>query len=140
MDADTFTGALFNSPQGLALVHQDDGQRLLYVCDTGNHALRVCDLDAGTVATAAGNGKQGNDLKGGNKGPMQVLASPWDVCLGHASPGGEPILFIAMAGTHQIWAYALAETVKFWKMEAAYGKDACFAVAGSGKEENRLVG
>jgi len=132
----SFTGATFNSPQGLQVVCADS-RCLLYVCDTANHALRVCDLDTGKVSTVAGNGNQGSDLVGGKIGPQQELASPWDICLGHASPGGEQVLFIAMAGTHQIWALALSEPVKFWKMAVPMAAGSCFAIAGSGKEENR---
>ena len=73
MDAETFAGAQFNSPQGLTVVKLD-GRRVLYVCDTGNHALRACDLDLGTVTTAVGNGKQGQDLLGSKSGPEQELA------------------------------------------------------------------
>ena len=42
-----------------------------------------------------------------------------------------------MAGTHQIWAYALEENVKFWKMSESMTVGSCVAIAGTGKEENR---
>ena len=112
----------------------------LYICDTGNHALRLCNLTSGRVETIAGNTKQGKDYQGGLKGSEQTLASPWDVCLGY-SPGalnnkGDPdVLFIAMAGTHQIWGYMLNDTIWWKNQERKSGF--CYAIAGSGAEENR---
>ena len=133
---DDATKAEFNSPQGTCLVEPD----LLYICDTGNHALRVCNLTTGNVTTVAGNTKQGKDYQGGLLGNKQALASPWDICRGY-SPGsidnkGDPdVLFIAMAGTHQIWGYMLTNTIWWKKVEREAGR--CYAIAGSGAEENR---
>ena len=47
----------FNSPQGICFVKPES----LYICDTGNHALRLCNLTTGKVETIAGNTKQGKD-------------------------------------------------------------------------------
>ncbi len=44
-------------------------------------------------------------------------------------------LFIAMAGCHQIWALALEDST-WWKGQRRE-RGTCFAVAGSGKEENK---
>ena len=125
-----FQKVKFNSPQGLCRIGDE-----LYVCDTGNHALRICNLQSGIVTTAAGSGNQGHDLTGGKSGPEQELASPWGICSG-LSPDGGKVLFIAMAGSHQIWAYALQD-VQFWRGVGAKAKGTLFAVAGSGTEENR---
>lgn len=86
----------FNSPQGLCLV-----DRILYVADTENHLLRAIDLEKRQVATVAGNGKQLLYAGGINSGPAaeMALSSPWDICQ------YEDLLFIAMAGAHQIWSY-----------------------------------
>ncbi|MAM46894.1 MAG: hypothetical protein CMJ91_09565 [Planctomycetes bacterium] len=86
--------ARFNRLQGLAV----DGQRL-YVADSENHALRVVDLASKTVSTLAGDGVQGRDYTGGGKGAAQRLSTPWDVAV-----AGDKV-YIAMAGTHQIWTY-----------------------------------
>ena len=135
-DGDEFTKAEFNSPQGICFVKPN----ILYICDTGNHALRLCNLTTGKVETIAGNTKQGKDYQGGLKGCEQTLASPWDIGLGY-SPGslsskGDPdVLFIAMAGTHQIWGYMLNDTI-WWKNQERKG-GCCYAIAGSGAEENR---
>ena len=130
----SFADAAFHSPQGLCLV---DG-RDLYVCDTGNHAIRKCDLVTRTVVTVVGNGCQGRDRVGGNAGPAQEIASPWDICLGVSLSGKPDVLYIAAAGTHQIWAYVLSDTAQFWKgVKGTLSDGDCLAIAGSGNEENR---
>ncbi|XP_059652279.1 protein SUPPRESSOR OF QUENCHING 1, chloroplastic isoform X2 [Cornus florida] len=93
-----FDDATFNRPQGLAY---NTKRNLLYVADTENHALRVIDFVNETVKTLAGNGTKGSDYKGGGTGTTQVLNSPWDVCF---EPVNE-IVYIAMAGQHQIWEH-----------------------------------
>ncbi len=40
-----------------------------------------------------------------------------------------------MAGCHQIWALALEDST--WRKGQRREKGTCFAVAGSGREENR---
>ncbi|HUY90022.1 MAG TPA: thioredoxin-like domain-containing protein [Pirellulales bacterium] len=95
--------ATFNQPQGLALKDQT-----LYVADTENHSLRKIDLAAGRVTTIAGTGQQRREMHPtarrslGN--PLRTaLSSPWDLCI-HGDD-----LYIAMAGTHQIWRMSLDE-------------------------------
>lgn len=92
----SFTEVTFHHPQGMAL----DGD-LLYVADTENHLLRRLDLKARTVATIAGTGVQA--LGRYERGPARqvALSSPWDLTL------AKGILYIAMAGPHQIWAMNL---------------------------------
>ncbi|MEG7521993.1 MAG: redoxin domain-containing protein [Chromatiales bacterium] len=84
----------FDSPQGLVF-----GKKGLYVADTGNHLIRYIDLETSTVSTIAGNGK----LKRYRSGEFDALhiglASPWGLTL------KENHLYIAMAGSHQIWRY-----------------------------------
>jgi DNA-binding beta-propeller fold protein YncE len=89
-----FDRATFRTPQGLAL-SADGGT--LYVADTGNHLIRAIDLNARTVKTAAGTGQQARGPSDGGSAVSTPLSSPWDL----ATHG--PLLFIAMAGTHQIW-------------------------------------
>jgi sugar lactone lactonase YvrE len=102
-----------NHPQGMALVGQT-----LYVADTENHLLRKVDLKARTVTTVAGTGEKGigwpgwgNTLLGAKRtghfaGPPKTtpLASPWALW----QHGDD--LFIAMAGSHQIWKMPLDES------------------------------
>lgn len=133
----TLEMARFSSPQGVCYRYPDE----LYVCDTGNHAIRLVNLASGKVETLGGTGSRGNDLEGGGK-VEQTLSSPWDLCLGY-SPGmlsGEgdrqfDVVYIAMAGSHQIWAYALTD-VKWWK-GSSFTTGTFFRVAGNGAEENR---
>jgi len=87
----TATTATFSSPQGL-VVDKDT----LYVADTNNHAIRSIDLATGDVTTLAGNGVQGWPPTGGPIESVE-LNSPWALEL----VGDD--LFVANAGTHQIW-------------------------------------
>ena len=91
-----YNKAQFFRLQGLAL-HKEK----LYVADAENHALRVVDLKSQIVTTLLGNGTQGRDYKGGRGGQEQLISTPWDVYVESEK------VFIAMAGTHQIWTYNL---------------------------------
>ena len=89
----------FNHPQGMALVGDD-----LYVADTENHLLRKVSLAVHTVTTIAGTGEQGSGWPRGKDQRRFVgmpkstpLNSPWALWV-HGSD-----LYIAMAGSHQIW-------------------------------------
>ena len=88
----SFEEAAFNHPQGMAF----DG-RVLYVADTENHAIRAVDSQARTVRTIAGTGTQARQSNVAGPGRTTALNSPWDLVL----DGGD--LYIAMAGSHQIW-------------------------------------
>lgn len=89
--------ATFRDPQGTAL--SSDGMTL-YIADTGNHALRAVDLETGEVTTVAGTGERAWPPRTGD-GPATPLASPWDLEL---DPDTN-LLYIAMAGTHQLWSF-----------------------------------
>jgi sugar lactone lactonase YvrE len=95
-----FAQAEFYQPQGLAI--SPDG-KTLYVADTENHALRSVDLENKTVSTLAGNGKQGSRDQMEGPAAEVRLSSPWDVNLVDGK------IYIAMAGTHQLYAYDLAK-------------------------------
>ncbi|MGI9584820.1 MAG: thioredoxin-like domain-containing protein [Acidimicrobiia bacterium] len=92
--------ATFNAPQGLAVVGTT-----LYVADTNNHLIRAVDLSSGQVSTVAGTGKQGWPPETGAS--LEIgLSNPWDIVHDNG------LLYIANAGTHQIWVADLAnETV-----------------------------
>ncbi|MDA1349901.1 MAG: alkyl hydroperoxide reductase, partial [Chloroflexi bacterium] len=89
--------AAFDDPQGMAL----DGNTL-YVADTKNHAIRKVDLDGGSVSTIAGTGEQAAMFHVGGPGLEVALNSPWDLAL------VEGVLYVAMAGFHQLWRLDLA--------------------------------
>lgn len=106
--------ARFAWPQGLSLA----GDYSLYVADSENHVLRHIDLVSGHVTTVAGTGEQKFQTR--NQGPARETAinSPWDVL--HY----DGLIYIAMAGQHQIWRYDPA-------------KEELVAFAGSRREELR---
>jgi len=106
-----YTQASFNHPQGLACRGDD-----LYVADTENHLLRHIDLKERRVTTIAGTGKQSLSGGQGGKARQTPLSSPWDLVLVGSK------LYIAMAGSHQIWVLDLAS-------------DRIEPYAGSGREE-----
>ncbi|XP_042364077.1 NHL repeat-containing protein 2 [Plectropomus leopardus] len=122
--------ASFNSPQGVAIKGDT-----VYVADTENHLIRKIDLSEGRVSTLAGVGAQGTDKEGGAMGPQQPISSPWDVTLGTAGGAEDNVLWIAMAGNHQIWALFLADGKLPKGSESKAGT--CVRWAGSGNEENR---
>lgn len=123
--------ARFNSPQGMAFVGED-----LYVADTENHVIRKVDLKSSLVSTVAGTGVQGQDKEGGRIGTQQEISSPWDIQAGYSvGSKSEDILFIAMAGTHQIWVYFIQDGK--WYKGRQYQAGTCVRFAGSGSEENR---
>ena len=93
-----FDSVALNHPQGMALVGET-----LYVADTENHAIRKVDLLARTVQTVAGTGEQGFVRQGRGPGPEMELSSPWDLAFQDGT------LYIAMAGTHQLWSMTLAD-------------------------------
>jgi len=93
-----FGEASFNKPQGMSL----DGKHL-YVADTENHLIRRCDLEARTVNTIAGTGRQARGSGSGGKPLQTPLSSPWDMVVIVDK------LYVAMAGTHQIWVLDLKE-------------------------------
>jgi DNA-binding beta-propeller fold protein YncE len=87
--------AQFYNPQGMAL--SPDGS-VLYVADVDNHAVRTVQLDTGAVTTLVGTGAQARQYPPApGIAPEVELSSPWDLALDENS------LYIAMAGSHQIW-------------------------------------
>jgi DNA-binding beta-propeller fold protein YncE len=95
-----FAAAAFNRPQGLAL----DGTNL-YVADTENQRIRLVDLKTKKVSTVAGTGKL-EDFRGEGGAALKTgLRSPWDLSLAGKN------LYIAMAGSHQIWRMDLEKNL-----------------------------
>ena len=97
-----YSSAQFSSPQGMALRGDT-----LYVADTENHLIRKVDLQKQSVVTIAGTGEQRRGIsRSGRFGtPVQTpLASPWALWIEGDN------LYVAMAGTHQIWWMPLDES------------------------------
>ncbi|MEH2188728.1 MAG: thioredoxin-like domain-containing protein [Nostoc sp.] len=111
----SFSEAQFFAPQGMAF---DAENQILYVADTENHSLRRVDLKRQIVETIAGIGEQSRNIHPhGGAGLETALNSPWDlVKVGN-------ILFIAMAGPHQIWQMDLETGII--KTYAGTGAEAC---------------
>ncbi len=98
-----FATAQFNHPQGLALAGDT-----LYVADTENHLLRKIDFNNKRVTTIAGTGQEARGPSEGTNEQALLLKtslnSPWALAIAGKN------LYIAMAGTHQIWRMLLDET------------------------------
>ena len=95
----SFAEAEFFAPQGMAF---DAESQILYVADTENHTLRKIDFTTERVETVAGTGEQSREIAPrSGKGLETQLNSPWDL----ERVGNR--LFIAMAGSHQIWEMQL---------------------------------
>jgi hypothetical protein len=89
--------ARFHGPHGLALV-ETATDATLFVADTENHAVRAIHLVTEQVTTVAGTGEIGRGGAPQSAEPLAVeLRSPW------ALLAAGDVLFIAMAGAHQIW-------------------------------------
>ncbi len=94
-----FAEAQFDDPQGMAL----DGD-MLYVADRKNHNIRALNLKERSVRTVAGIGEQVQETRLLDRpAPAQGtgLNSPWDLLI------HDRMMYIAMAGHHQIWAMDL---------------------------------
>jgi DNA-binding beta-propeller fold protein YncE len=99
-----FTEARFHSPHGIAFQQGERGS-WLWVADAENHTIRKVDLVRETVTTVAGTGQKGSyRLPAGALPSETPLRSPWAVL-----PVTEQALFIAMAGSHQIWLFVAGD-------------------------------
>jgi thiol-disulfide isomerase/thioredoxin len=96
----SFETATFFRPQGV--VWKDDS---IIVADTENHAIRKIDLVNKKVITLVGTGRQGPWISQGGKGKEIPITSPWDVAQ------KDNLIFIAMAGNHQIWTYDMESDI-----------------------------
>ena len=111
--------ARFNWPQGIAM---DPRTGVVYIADTENHAIRRMSPAGGEITTIAGTGKQARSFGAGGKALETALSSPWDLVFvpdpnaappieagSHVDPHNDAgVLFVAMAGSHQIWAMDVA--------------------------------
>jgi hypothetical protein len=87
-------------PEPSGAVEFDPDRNVLYIADTSNHAIRVLDLEAGTIDTLAGTGEQA--LPGGVC-DVEDLCFPRDVEL------FEDFLYIADQGNNVIRRYDLTQ-------------------------------
>lgn len=139
----SFNEAKFNCPQGVAWLDQ----KTLFVADCENHLIRMIILEQRKVQTIIGNGLQGNDFVGGTSPLQQSISSPWDVVVyktknldmsfheDESQVAQKVVIFIAMAGLHQIWGYFMEQTI-WWRYQVQNANTAV-AIAGNGEERNR---
>ena len=108
----------FRHPQGICRSSTD-----LFVADTGNHAVRAIDLATGVSRTVLGTGEMGAGRPRGrlrlDRPTRQALRAPVDVEV--LEMKGEVLLFVAAAGSSQVWVY---------------GNDHAGLFAGSGLEDH----
>lgn len=96
----SYSQAKFRQPQGLTYA-----ENTLYVCDTGNHLIKTVDLVKKQVKTIAGTEVQSDWKTQSGSALTTDLNSPWDcVCV-------DNWLYIAMAGSHQIWRLDLKSNI-----------------------------
>jgi sugar lactone lactonase YvrE len=89
----------FSFPRGLCLTRDS-----LYVADAGNHAVRRIQLLDGSTTTVLGNGRPGAQKEGRYVQASEcALNQPWAVA------AASDRLFIAMAGTNQVWEFDLGK-------------------------------
>ena len=92
-----YDAPVFDNPQGMAL----DGETL-YVADAGTHTIQRVDLAGRKVSLIAGTGEQSLIRHAGGESTSFPLNSPYDLEF------ADGILYIAMAGAHQLWRLDLA--------------------------------
>lgn len=109
-----YTNAEFAYPQGMTLADANT----LYVADTDNNAIRRIDLAKHTVTTVAGDGQQAYMTDPAIPARNAVLNTPWAV-LWH-----DGLLYIAMAGQHQLWSYdPVTQTIHLYAGSGEEGID-----------------
>ena len=108
----------FNEPQGVLLATPAvrDGLGIdLLVADSVNHQLKGIRFSDNSIHTLAGTGRQLRERTGGGPALTQDLSTPWDLAwLGER-------LLIAMAGTHQLWAWTPGDTIEESMIEVVGG-------------------
>ena len=93
---------VLHEPQGVLVAPPEVVERLgvdVLVADSGAHQLTGIRLADGSVHVLAGTGEQLRERGGGGPALEQPLSTPWDL----AWFEGRAVL--AMAGTHQLWAW-----------------------------------
>jgi len=107
-----------NEPQGVLLASPEVADRLgidLLVADSVNHQLKGIRFSDNSIHVLAGTGSQLRERTGGGPALEQPLSTPWDLAwLGDR-------VVIAMAGTHQLWAWTPGESIEAGMVEVVGG-------------------
>ena len=112
-DGGAATDATFNRPHSIEF---DPAGERLFICDIGNHRIRVVDLETGKVDTWCGTGEPKPTKDGAKIGKKTPLKGPRALCL---SPDGD--LWLALREGNQVFRIDLEEA-------------RLFHVAGTGKK------
>ncbi|HET7801778.1 MAG TPA: NHL domain-containing thioredoxin family protein [Humibacillus xanthopallidus] len=105
-------------PQGVLLAPPELAARLgvdLIVADSVNHQLKGIRFSDGSIHVLAGTGQQLRERTGGGPALDQALSTPWDLAW------FEDRVVIAMAGTHQLWAWTPGDTIATGTVEVLAG-------------------
>ncbi|MDV3221381.1 NHL domain-containing thioredoxin family protein [Intrasporangium sp.] len=108
----------FNEPQGVLLAPPSVRGALgldLLVADSVNHQVKGIRFSDNTIHTVAGTGRQLRERSGGGPALTQDLSTPWDLAW------WDDRLIIAMAGTHQLWAWTPGDTLEAGTVEVVAG-------------------
>ncbi|HKX69515.1 MAG TPA: NHL domain-containing thioredoxin family protein [Intrasporangium sp.] len=108
----------FNEPQGLLLASPGlrDGLGVdLLVADSVNHQLKGIRFSDGSIHVLAGTGRQLRERTGGGPALNQDLSTPWDLAW------LDDRVLIAMAGTHQLWAWTPGDAIEQGVVEVVGG-------------------
>jgi thiol-disulfide isomerase/thioredoxin len=108
----------FAEPQGVLLVPSELADRLgvdLIIADSVNHQIKGIRFSDGSIHVLVGTGEQLRERTGRGPALEQALSTPWDL----AWFDGRVV--IAMAGTHQLWAWTPADTIEGGTVEVLAG-------------------
>lgn len=106
-----FDVAELDDPQGLCF---DPTGEALFIADARSHTIARADFAKKTVSTIAGTGHLGAAPLSGETSALQTaLRSPWDLAFarGRRPEDTGDVLYIALAGSHQIASLDLARGV-----------------------------
>lgn len=95
--------ALFRQPEGMYL---DETEHALYIADTGNHAIRVIDLDTNIVDTIGGIAETRGFFGDGGPAESAALYGPRAIT---RCPNGD--IFVADTGNHRVRRIDIAGTI-----------------------------
>lgn len=107
-----------NEPQGVLLAPEPVRAALgvdLLVADSVNHQLKAMRFSDSTIHVLAGTGRQLRERNGGGPALEQDLSTPWDLAW------FADRVVIAMAGTHQLWAWTPGDTLATGSVEVVGG-------------------
>ncbi|TQM64730.1 NHL domain-containing thioredoxin family protein [Humibacillus xanthopallidus] len=105
-------------PQGVLLATPEVADRLgvdLLAADSVHHQLKGIRFSDGSIHVLAGTGVQLRERTGGGPALEQALSTPWDLAW------FEGRVVIAMAGTHQLWAWTPGDTIAAGTVEVLAG-------------------